>query len=392
MNVSRFFSVLALWMMGLFLLGAGLARACRLVTVVSTTPQPALVERVFIKESRSLLHQAHSTEPYYQTAGQSLSVNLLGPVVPTVDGVGLAAFDPAGAFFKDYYYRNATSLEEPAAAQQFKQSVEQVSPYASVVLGNLRAKTQGAVDASNNHPFRVTLGNAPQKTWVFMANGGTRITPKMYNTAIRDTRFKASPNRQAVMTDTEMLFHLLLQEALPILSAPTINRDALAQQFATTYARVQGDISPSLFTPLSEGKGYSELGESHVFTEDSRFLRYWPKTWAMSNGVYTFIMVHGYDQWVQVHQDGEGHAQSLVFASEPTNIREYYTAGESMPAGSSRWQQIPQDTLVAAFLEEGQVKMKLYPVVIQQKQYPKTHHRGGVGLVKLAPAGTLAGH
>jgi hypothetical protein len=368
--------------LGMLLLQGNMALACRLLTVVSVKPVPELMQEHYVTHSRSLMHQAHDTEPYYQTAGQSLSVNMLGGVVPTVDGVGLVGFNAQHKVLRPFYYRNATSLATEAAQQKFSQAVKAVSPQATVMLGNLRAKTQGAVDASNNHPFLVSLNrDASKSTWAFMGNGGTQISKLEYQAWVKDARIKASPARLDVMTDTEMLFHVLMQDALPLLEAPMETPDALAKTISTRYAAIQGRIPPSTFTPFSEGKGYATLAKQSAFDPESRFLRYWPKTWAMSNGRFTFIMVHGYDQWLKIHYGADGKPETLVFASEPTDIEEYYAAKSSQPLSvdsatppkpnSTRWQQLPQDSLAVAYVTpDQQVQVKLYPVVMKQTAYP----------------------
>jgi predicted glutamine amidotransferase len=351
------------------MMGMAPALACRMVTIVQATPQASVAQDYLVNHSRSLMHQAHDTQPFYQTAGQSLDTNMLDGVVPTVDGAGLVGFKNSQL---THYYRQGAPLGKENVA--FKNAVSTAGATSSVLMGHIRAKTQGDIEARNSHPFVATL--APNQTWSFMDNGGTQITPERYLRDVTDTRLLESLSKAKTHVDTEMLFHLLLQNALPQidgnpLDASDMSRvDDVAQTLASTFSKIQSEIPPSIYTPFSRKKGYAELATGDTFHEDSQFLRYWPKTWVMSNGNVTFIMVHGYEQWVQIHS-AQGIPTRMVFASEPTNIKEFYQHREHFPTGTTRWQQLPKDSLTAVYTRpDGSVQMKLYPVVFKQNAYP----------------------
>jgi|GEM_PF-4468053 len=373
--ISRFSHHYARRMMGMLLgglcvgMGMAPALACRMVTIIQSAPNQKVAGNYLISDSRSLMHQAHSRQPFYQTAGQSLDTNMLDGVVPTVDGAGLVGFGSNGF---QYYYRQGTPLGEKNT--DFQNAVKKASLDSTVLLGHIRAKTQGDIEERNSHPFVAKLG--PQQTWAFMDNGGTQISTERYLRDVTDIRLLDSLSKVKTHVDTEMLFHVLLQNAMPQidgnpLDSSDISRvDDMAQTLASTFSKIQSEIPPSVYMPFSRGKGYAELAEGQAFHEGSEFLRYWPKSWVMSNGNVTFIMVHGYEQWVQI-QRKEGIPSRMVFASEPTNLKEFYKNGEAFSAGTTLWQQLPKDSLTAVYQRpDGGIQMKLYPVVFKQNAYP----------------------
>ena len=381
----------------LLLLGAWAlpqALACRMVTLIQTTPNADRVQQYWVEQSRSLMHQSHASEPYYQTAGQSLNTNMVEGVVPTVDGVGIAGFDADAQFLNTLYYRQSQPLDQASVA--FKDAVSRLGKTGTVLMGHVRARTTGPVAPFNNHPFVVTLNTQRGGTWAFMANGGTQISAEDYTRLVKDVRLvkacvSSGCSSPTTLTDSEKLFHVLLSPLLPFLDATALKGDGFnteqleyfAHRLSQTYGAIQGKIPPKVMRPFVKGGGYSDAAQGHVLDEKSHFLRYTPKTWVMSNGAYTFIFVHGYEQWYQVHYGGEdrSYASALVFASEPTNIKEFYANGEAFlndadsghvqGASISRWQQLPQDSLSVVYDSGQGLRMRLFPVVMPQTAYPK---------------------
>ena len=397
MSFAYFFSQLgfmrrvlawSLFLISLLSIGVPIAQACRMVTIVQTVPNAARVKAYWVEQSRSLMNQSHASEPFYQTAGQSLNTNMVDGVVPTVDGVGLVGFNTNAQFLKSLYYRQSEPLFEKS--ETFKQAVSALGEEATVLMGHVRARTTGEVTPMNNHPFVTTLDPEQGGTWAFMANGGTDISAKDYTRLIKDKRLLNARSQAPTMTDSEKLFHVLLTPLLPLIDDHSGEGagfnlgkiDYIASTLAKTYGDIQGKIPPKVMSPLVKGGGYADAGQGNVFDEESRFLRYTPKTWVMSNGAYTFIFVHGYEQWVQIHYGGEdrSYASTVIFASEPTNIKEYYANGEAFlneadagfvqGASTSRWQQLPQDSLTVVYNSGQGLRMRLFPVVIPQTAYP----------------------
>ncbi len=382
--------LLAGLMMGICLISLLLpkASACRMVTVVQTVPNAERVKSYWVDHSRSLMNQSHASEPFYQTAGQSLNTNFVDGVVPTVDGVGILGFNADAQFLKSLYYRQSEPLFQKADA--FKQAVSALGEEGTVLMGHVRARTSGEVTASNNHPFVATLNAERGGTWAFMANGGTNISADDYTRLIKDKRLLDARSKAPTMTDSEKLFHVLLTPLLPLIDTPPVNGagfnlgkiEYITSMLAKTYGDIQGKIPPKVMKPFVKGGGYADAAKGNVFDEDSHFLRYTPKTWVMSNGAYTFIFVHGYEQWYQIQYGGEdrSYASAIVLASEPTNIKEYYANGEAFlnepdaglihGASTSRWQQLPQDSLTVVYDSGQGLRMRISPVVIPQTAYP----------------------
>lgn len=352
-----------------------LADACRMLTLVQSEASPQRIEDYFKNDSRSLFFQAHHTEPFYQTAGQSLNTNMVKGIVPTVDGVGLAGFNASGDFLPSLYFRDARPLYE--AESDYDNALEPLKTQAFVLMGHVRAKTRGEVTEANNHPFAAKLYDGAGGTYAFMANGGTGISDDDYKRLVKDTRLLNARSTAPTMTDSEKLFHVLMQPLLPIIDESKqpgggVNSgklDLVAGLLAQTYGDIQGKLSPSVMKPFVKGGGYEEAGARQVFSPESYFLRYTPKTWVMSNGQFTFVFVHGYEQWYQVHYR-DNTPVAIAFASEPTNIKEFYTNQEQYPEGVTRWQQLPQDSLTVVSSNGFRVQMQLYPVVIKQQNLP----------------------
>lgn len=355
------------------------AWACRMVTIIQTEVQPQRVQTYWLSDSRSLLHQAHRTEPFYQLGGQSLSTNLVDGVVPTVDGAGLVGFDETAHFLPDLYYRQVPSLSEDS--QAFVKASDALGQKATVLLGHVRAKTSGDLSVDNNHPFVVKVHDGAGGTWAFMANGGTNTSEQDYRKRIKDLRLLKAHPPGSPLTDSEKLFHVLLQPVLPLIESPSkdaqglnkTNLEEIAGTLSRTYGTIQGKIPPKVMRPFVNGGGYAQGNQADLWDAESLFLRYTPKNWVMSNGAFTFVFVHGYDQWYQVHYDKNKQATAIAFASEPTNLKEYYSQGEHFSPQESRWQQLPQDSLTVVYKEGSTLRMRLFPVVIPQRAYPQVH-------------------
>ena len=375
------------------------ASACRMVTVVQTVPNAERVKAYWVDHSRSLMNQSHASEPFYQTAGQSLNTNFVEGVVPTVDGVGIVGFDADAQFLKSLYFRQSEPLFEGSNA--FKENVSSLGEKSTVLMGHVRARTTGEVTPFNNHPFVATLNAERGGTWAFMANGGTQISAEDYTRLVKDKRLLTARSKAPTMTDSEKLFHVLITPLLPLIDTPPIDGDGfnlgkieyIASSLAKSYGETQGKIEPKVMKPFVKGGGYSDAYAGNIFNEDSLpvidedsyFLRYTPKTWVMSNGAYTFIFVHGYEQWYQINYGGEdrSYASGIIFASEPTNIKEYYANGEAFlnepdagfvqGSSTSRWQQLPQDSLTVVYNSGQGIRMRIFPVVIPQMTYPNVH-------------------
>jgi predicted glutamine amidotransferase len=378
-RIQPLFNVFLVCLSFLSVLGGGPVLACRMLTLIQVQPDATVTEAYLLNDSRSLMKQSHDTEPYYELAGQSLNTNLLDGVVPNTNGVGILGFDLAGKFMPASYYRQSEPLEQKSSS--FQTMVHKIAPEAQVIMAHTRAMTQGEITAQNNHPFKVALNTNVGGTWAFMANGSTIITPETYTQRVKDARLLKALSKAKTTTDSEKLFHILLTDALPLIDEPalagtkpsTFNQmytiNALAEQLSKTYTAIQTTIAPGIYKPMDH-PGYRLGSSPAAYDPESRFLRYWPKTWVMTNGSLTFIMVHGYDQWMQLRFTDK-KLGAVAFSSEPTSIQEFYHRQQAPVPAVSRWQQIPNDTLIAIYpVENGQyLRMKFFPVVFRQAVY-----------------------
>ncbi len=374
------------------LLMAPLAQACRMVTLIQSEQDAQRIQDYFKNDSRSLFAQAHVSQPFRQTAGQSLNTNMVKGVVPTVDGVGLAGFNASGHFLPSLYFRDARPLYE--AESDYDNALAPLTNQVSVLMGHVRAKTRGEVTEANNHPFVAKLYEGVGGIYAFMANGGTGISDDDYKRLVKDERLLKARSTAPTMTDSEKLFHVLLQPLLPIIDTSHyagggVNSgklDLVSGLLAQTYADIQGKMPPTVMKPFVNGGGYQNPAQDPVFSVESYFLRYTPKTWVMSNGQFTFIFVHGYEQWYQVHYKDHTPV-AIAFASEPTNIKEFYANQEQYPEGVTRWQQLPQDSLTVVYSNGFRVQMQMYPVVIKQQNYPNVPRFTPKGIRMLPESG-----
>lgn len=363
------------------------ALACRLLTVVQVRPSVVDLTSRFITDSRSLLNQANTDQPFYQMAGQSLSVNALGSVVPNGDGAGIAAFSPEGPqgqrFLTSLYFRQSAPLQQ--TNDGYKATVQALQTKATTLLAHVRARTSGTVAPENNHPFTLSLGERPGDTWAFMANGGGDMSPAQYQRWVRDPRIVGRRKPWQEGTDTERLFHVMLQAGLDVLpqnGTLTSSRLELFQSaLRSAYHRVMRLQHVSVSKPFAKQLGYHEAGGPPGFlTRSSKFARVQPNTVVMSNGAYTFIIVQGYQQWYQLMTD-QRRVQAIVLASEPTNLKEYYQAGERFPQGVTRWQQLPENLLVTLVNDGQQLTMDWQPL-FDQDSPKQARSRPGLSLTK----------
>jgi predicted glutamine amidotransferase len=361
------------------------AMACRLVTVVQVRPGGVDLPARLVSESRSLLNQANTDQPFYQLAGQSLSVNALGSVVPNGDGAGMAAFSPtAGSqgqtFLAPLYFRQSTSLQQ--THDGYRATVQALQPLATTLLAHVRARTSGTVAPENNHPFTLSLGDRPGDTWAFMANGGGDMSPTQYQRWVRDPRILARRKPWQEGTDTERLFHVMLQAGLSVLPTNGVLTNNRLPRFQIAlreaYHRVMRLQHVSVSKPFAKQLGYRDAGGPPGFlTRSSKFARVQPNTVVMSNGAYTFIIVQGYQQWYQLMMDHQQTVQAIILASEPTNLKEYYLAGERFPQGMTRWQQLPENLLVTLVNDGQQLTMDWQPLNEQDSPPPARSARRG---------------
>ncbi|MFM7469052.1 MAG: class II glutamine amidotransferase [Vampirovibrionales bacterium] len=355
--------------------------------------QATLAQYVF-EDARSFKRQGHPEQPYYQLGGVSTPVNAVPGVVPNIDGAGMIAYAPlstvtSSAMVSVGYFRQSKALLEEDTT--FRRTFQDWIPRASVWLLHNRAATVGIPTPENNHPFQVKLSDRPGDTWSFMGNGGSPLSMASYRRHITDPRIlKANPLAQqlrssthkpqmpqqdalvAEMTDTERLFHLILQKALPTLDGKPLSQESLPAFKASvlrTYQHTMSQYPIKVLAPFSQGKGYQEAkGPEGFLTPDSRYPRQVPNSVVLSNGEYTFLLLHEYPLFYQLRHSVKHpqEVETVIVASEPTNLATFYAQGQTFPSHVTRWQWIPDHTLVTLHREAtGRITMHWEPIVLK---------------------------
>jgi predicted glutamine amidotransferase len=317
--------------------------ACRLLLMVQATPDAVEAQDRLLTSSRSLRNQAQTNAPWFQLAGQSIKNNFYGSSDQNHDGWGLVAFGKTPA--ETVYKRNVQWIQTPESTQQLTETLNATAKTTHTYLGHIRAASTGtAVTQENNHPYKVVRHE--NETWYFMANGGIAIPPKAYLQKLKKNPWLSTYASKALLpSDSEYLFHWLLADVEKVLGKNAIMDDY-------NLPLVEESLRHSFSTVVAQQKLVT-YQPSHVQTAEipmnqadgQALVRAIGKTWMMSNGNTTFVAVYNNEVWMQVKKDKEGRLETVVVASEPTNLAEFYKAGEQFKAGWSHWQQLPNNTL-----------------------------------------------
>jgi hypothetical protein len=321
-----------------------------MLAVVQRQPNTLPVADFLVRHPRSLVQQANTTGPLCQLAGQSTRINTLGHLPPNADGFGVLGFDA------QYQVVGPWRSLQPLNPQQplLQNALAPLAQQAQVVLAHIRAASVGSAQSPlNNHPFVLPLLG---QTWAFMANGTLRITPSLYR------RYTQGPHRQAFVanlaenpspTDSQQVFHMLLQAMAPSLplATPHILRELhpLLQRISQRYRTILKASAAWGYAPFGPACGYPQASGPLGFVDATSQVRKAPaNSFVLSNGALTLVGVWGNDVWYQLKQaEATGAVEGVVLASEPTNLSAFYAQGETFAPGWSRWQQLPNETLVA---------------------------------------------
>lgn len=328
--------------------------ACRLLFIAQTKPNATSVQAHFLDNSRSLKNQAQETMPWFQIAGQSTKTNFYGVSDQNHDGSGIVAFGTQlGTGFPKTlaYQRQVTWVQSEASTQQLQHVIQQTASEAHSFLGHIRAASAGtSIVEENNHPYKVVRPAQPEVPWYFMVNGAVVLNSQQYRQKITAfpwlTQFASKATHPS---DSEQLFHWLMADIEAVLQKHRITQlDAIsmplvAETLRTSFASIVGKQPLQIYRPSQVSKPQYTVNAHTV--EDKGLVRAIANTFMLSNGEYTFVGVYNIDVWMQVKQDEAGTIQEVVIASEPTNIAEFYQAGQKFQDGWSRWQQLPNNTL-----------------------------------------------
>ena len=318
--------------------------ACRLLLIIQNQPDAVDVQERFITSSRSLRNQAQTQSPWFQLAGQSVKNNFYGSSDQNHDGFGVVAFsnNPADTVYK----RNVNWVQSPESTKQLAEIVDATAKTTHTYLGHIRAASPNtSVEEANNHPYKVVRNE--NETWYFMANGGIVVPPKAYEQKLKKNPWLATYASKAPLpSDSESLFHWLLSDVNKRLGGTdhyTTNENVslVEESLQLNFAKLLANQPLITYQPSAVQTAEIPVNKA----TQQPLVRTIGKTWIMSNGEFTFVAVYNNDVWMQVKKDDKGALQSVVIASEPTNLAEFYKAGERFKAGWSRWQQLPNNTL-----------------------------------------------
>lgn len=318
--------------------------ACRLLLIIQNQPDAVDVQERFITGSRSLRNQAQTESPWFQLAGQSVKNNFYGSSDQNHDGFGVVAFsnNPADTVYK----RNVNWIQSPESTKQLAEIVDATAKKTHTYLGHIRAASPNtSVEEANNHPYKV-VRNA-NETWFFMANGGIAVPPKAYEQKLKKNPWLATYASKAPLpSDSEYLFHWLLADVNKVLGGTAYqvdeyNSPLVEESLRLGFAKLLAQQPLVIYQPSDVETAEIPVNQAY----GQSMVRAIGKTWMLSNGEYTYVAIYNNDVWMQVKKDEKGALQTVVIASEPTNLSEFYKAGERFKAGWSRWQQLPNNTL-----------------------------------------------
>ncbi|MCS6267936.1 MAG: class II glutamine amidotransferase [Vampirovibrio sp.] len=340
-----FLKVIQLTLTLALLLGLSLPSfACRLLLIIQNQPDAVDVQERFITGSRSLRNQAQTESPWFQLAGQSVKNNFYGSSDQNHDGFGVVAFgkDPADTVYK----RNVNWIQSSESSKQLAEIVDATAKTTHTYLGHIRAASPNtSVDEENNHPYKVVRNE--NETWYFMANGGIAVPPKAYEQKLKKNPWLSTYASKAPLpSDSEYLFHWLLADVNKVLGGTAYqvdeyNSPLVEESLRLGFAKLLAQQPLVTYQPSDVET--AEIPVNRVYGQS--MVRAIGKTWMLSNGEYTYVAIYNNDVWMQVKKDDKGALQTVVIASEPTNLAEFYKAGERFKAGWSRWQQLPNNTL-----------------------------------------------
>jgi predicted glutamine amidotransferase len=332
------------------------SHACRLLALFKATPTSASSAPLpsdakpygyLVSHSRSLMHQANTQAPWYQLAGQSTRLNIFVPECNR-DGFGFSGFYGNTNTLQSAKSSVATAQNQPLFTQLASDLLKK-DPH--TVLAHLRAATPcTAIQEVNNHPYQLSVPHEADtaKQWVFMANGGITLSAKALKQAKKQNPWAfSSPASQTPETDSYQLFQTLLAKGYQSINQKALNANNQApfiNAIIHEFEKLLAQNKPITYTPFA----YQGYQQGQIFTTATTPLPYRSigKTWMLSNGQLTLIAIHRNDLWYQALKNEAGHLQQVVFASEPTNIKEYYQQQETFSNALTRWQQLPDHTVV----------------------------------------------
>ncbi len=354
LSVSRRFIVQ--WVTtGCLLLGLTLPSvACRLLFIAQTKPDIASVQAHFLDNSRSLKNQAQETMPWFQIAGQSTKTNFYGVSDQNHDGSGIVAFGTqleTGLPKTLAYQRQVAWVQAEASTQQLQHVIQQTATEAHSFLGHIRAASSGtSIVEENNHPYKVVRPAQPEMPWYFMVNGAVVLNQQHYQQKLTYYPWLTQYASKALHpSDSEQLFHWLMADIETtfkkhhITQVDSLSIPLVVETLRNSFTKIVAQQPLQLYRPSQVSKPQYTVNAHNV--EDKGLVRAIANTFMLSNGEYTFVGVYNIDVWMQVKQDDTGAIQQVVIASEPTNIAEFYQAGQQFKDGWSRWQQLPNNTL-----------------------------------------------
>lgn len=341
--------------------------------VMQTTPNASVALPYFSTHSRSLQQQATLTTPVYQLAGQSTEINARA-VHSSSDGVGVALFGlptPTNA-------TTSTTAPPEAPLLVFKQVeglatkpdvfthlLQQRLPHSVTTLAHVREATQGSLKLENTHPFSFTLTPTEGGRWAMAANGTVKITPRQYTNWVDDERLLRP---RLPENDSDTLAQVLLNAMLDAMDSRAVRKQAQSWQsplesdtvvrgILTRFNEVLALQRPSSPSPFNAKELLGQrrsghppsLGGEASTTPESRYRYQAHQNVILTNGQSSLVIVHEHPLWYRFEYapTDTSTPTAVIFASEPTDIAEYYTTyKQQYPATQSRWQQVPNNTAI----------------------------------------------
>lgn len=342
--------------------------------VMQTTPNASVALPYFSTHSRSLQQQATLTTPVYQLAGQSTEINARA-VHSSSDGVGVALFSsstpekpqpPEKTHQEDAPLLVFKQVESLASKPDvFTQLLQQSLPHSVTTLAHVREATQGSLKLENTHPFSFILTPTEGGRWAMAANGTVNITQGQYTNWVDDERLRRP---RLPENDSDALAQVLLNAMLDAMDSRSVREqaqswqsplesDAVVRGILTRFNEVLELQRPSTPSPFNAKESLGQrrsghppsLGGDATTTPESRYRYHAHQNVILTNGQSSLVIVHEHPLWYRFEYapTDSSTPTAVIFASEPTDIAEYYTTyKQQYPVTQSRWQQVPNNTAI----------------------------------------------
>ena len=270
---------------------------------IAYTGRSIFIEQVVTLPTHSLVKQSIDARMRFSEEGTLLSINADG------FGVGWYSDRTEPGLFKD---------ELPAWANE---NLHEICKHvkANIFFAHVRARTTGAVQRSNCHPFKY-------KNWMFQHNGSIGEFEKIRQDLHKDIAPELYPKLKGT-TDSETFFLLALTYGLQNDPKDAIKKTIKRIQKAFSNHKVKGDIN--LSSSLSDGKTLYTTRYAENVTPLTQFYSY-DSNWVHDSSYKSALK--------------QSETESTIFVSEPLDRLDH------------KWIEVPDNSFTVTVGNQVQIE------------------------------------